>query len=61
MLSKDFCDKQRPFFFFAVRRTGANEGSGGQAARRNGVFVLAADPLAGKATSTLRASSPAAK
>lgn len=32
-----------------------------EAARRNSVFVLAADPLAGKATSTLRVFSPAAK
>jgi alpha-D-xyloside xylohydrolase len=31
-----------------------------EAARRNGVFVLLADPLAGKATSTLTAFSPAA-
>jgi alpha-D-xyloside xylohydrolase len=31
-----------------------------EAARRNGVFALAADPLAGKATSTLKMFSPAA-
>ena len=32
-----------------------------EAVRRNGVFALAADPLAGKATTTIRAFSPASK